>query len=992
MNPPEENAILQALHTDMNDFGQGRQCKLLPRLMDDRGKSALLALDAFNLLSLELIQNQDCYAQDPAILESVFLKRRQLCIDIQTSGLRSSASLAALLGTYEIEALPAEFPVAILWDETPIASSICDVLLKLAGEVLVTLPGETCRLRLLSLTLSKGTLAVSVTPGQAGKVNLNAEDTTLELKPEELIVFASHWEVKPELAFFAKAGMSILPTLSSSTIASIETQVRDTETVSLEAPVPSIVMSGEEPGETPQDYDAQDTWQCAQCGEFNERQRGLCGKCGMSALDGGDELLQDNAPEQLQEIKGYTRGERPTSRPTWKCHYCFLENSEEYSVCQQCNKTNHSPEASEGAKQGWTCEYCTLVNKEYDRICSACAKTRKDMLPPSPPPEERDDSAAFWKCEQCGYRSNGPTDARCFKCRANKGRQVTQPTRKDEEDWVCSVCQKENYSFSRACRGCKAPKPAEDLPRPDPKVEDRAPAPKREMRPEAQSDLRGAKAGDTWRCEKCQIDVPESRTYCNACYARKPAPTEDQEILKARPQDDWKCSSCQHVNRPTRNACLICRKPRAQAEQKKEPEGGWACKQCGIKNPDKETLCSACYEPKPLAQPRTTQSDSWTCSKCFTANVYYDSNCKKCGSNKSEVVTREGARVERQRRPSDRIPEPSTELRDDLEYRYDMADPVAPRVDNARGANMRAEGARPPRAMDSGIRGEGRFGAPAQTYDLDLIDDPRIAVKGEPASRGAASNQRSEPRALPRGDSAERGLRADTREAKPLSDVKSSYWNCSSCTAMNLAMDKDCYRCHKPKSVVAEPSFAEPKQLAFVEPKPKTSNYWACEGCGAQNFKDDAKCYRCKLPREGEPAAEATWICGFCQAKNSEKATYCSKCFKDRQAREVAERPTGEKTRQEGWLCKFCHEENTSSGDRCAYCYRTSARKGTAEPESRTKTCSSCGQPTTKDSQLCPMCEREVKYRSPKNWTCQKCRISVSGNYCSRCYASKPRS
>ena len=976
MRPPPDNAVLQALMEDMRDFGQGRQCKLLPRLMEDRGKSALLALDAFNLLSLELIQNQECYAQDPPILESVFLKRRQLCIDLQTSALRNSASLAAVLGTYEVEALPAEFPVALLWDEGPIASSICDVLLKLTGEVMVTLPEETCRLRLISLTLSKGTLAVSVTPGQGGRVNLSAEDTTLEMKPEELVIFASLWEIKPELAFFSKAGASILPTFSSSTIASIEAQVRDTETVALEAPVPSIVMSGEEQGDA-QDYDGQDGWQCAQCGEINEKHRGLCGKCGMPALDAG-ETPKDSAPEPLQDLRG------PTKRPTWKCRYCFFENSEG-NTCGQCRKTNTTTsEAPEVGKKGWTCEYCTLVNSEYDRICNACAKTRKDLLPPSP---EEPDVPAFWKCEECGCRTNASTDTRCSKCRAPKGKQET---RKDKDDWVCPNCQKENYSFSRACRTCKSPKPEEDLHRPGSRTSDTEPDQRQEIRIEPQANPKGAKAADTWRCEKCGVEVQGSRSYCNSCYARKPTPgNRDQETPKVSTQEDWKCGNCQHVNRPTREVCLICRVPRAKVERVKEAESDWTCKQCGQQNPDKEALCLSCYERKPSELPKAAaQYDTWTCGKCRASNNYYDSSCKKCGVAKTEVAAKDDGRVERQRKQSNRLLDPSAELRDDLDFPADRAGPsTALRVDYAaREGNPRAEVPRPPRNLDIDLKGEGRLGAPTRAFEVDIRDDPRPIGKGDPAIRGAAANPRQEARVLMKGEAAERAL--DVRgEARPQADVKSSYWNCSACTAMNLAMDKDCYRCHQPKSA----SVLEP---APAEPKPRNTNYWMCESCGAQNFKDDVKCFRCKQAKDGErqePSTEATWACAYCQAKNGEKAEYCSKCFKDRQ-KQTAERPTADRARQEGWLCKFCSEENTSSSDRCTYCFRNSARKGTVEQESRTKTCSSCGQPTTKDSQLCPMCEREVKYRSPKAWTCPKCRVSVSGNYCSRCYASKPRS
>jgi len=336
----------------------------------------------------------------------------------------------------------------------------------------------------------------------------------------------------------------------------------------------------------------------------------------------------------------------------------------------------------------------------------------------------------------------------------------------DQEGWTCDYCTLINNESDRICNACAKtrkeqlpPKLDKDLPKPASKTQKHQPDSRKKVRKEAQADQKEAKTADTWRCEKCLVEVQGSRSYCNSCYSLKPAPgSRGQETPKVNTQEeDWKCGSCQHINRPTREVCLICRVPRVKVEQ--------------------------------------------------------------------------------------------------------------------------------------------------------------------------AASLSQEARALAKGDAADRAFMIDVQEeAEPQANVKSSYWNCSACTAMNLPMDKDCYRCHNPKSAL-EPGPAEPK--------PRSTYYWMCRDCGAQNFKEDVKCYHCKQAKEGkrqETSTEGTWICEYCQGINGERE-YCSKCFKNKK-QQTTEKPVADR---KGQLC-------------------ADARKGTSEP--RTMTCSNCGQPTTKkNSQLCPTCE-----------------------------------
>jgi len=929
----------------MNDFGKGRPLQLLPKLMEEREKTCLLALDAFNLLSLEIIQNQECLPFP--VLESIFLKRRQLCIDIQTSQLRTSTSLAATLAAYEVETLPAEFPIALLWDEAPISSSICDTLLKLTGEVQVTLPEEVCSLHLISLTLSKGTLAVSLTPGSEGRVNVNAEENTIEMRPEDFILFASQWEIKPELAFFAKRGPVVLPTVSAETRADIETQVHNSKSAALEAPVPSIVLENEDPDTTvPPDFDGQDGWQCSHCGQFNENHALVCGNCGVQTLDVGEEqgvevgnpveqaVIREFPPESEMVRIEPIREDPRKAKSAWKCRYCTLENPEAAKVCQGCSKTNLPPDSSEaGRKQGWTCEYCTLQNKESARICDACAKTRKDLLPPSPRPEPEENTTptGYWKCEECKYAANGSTDTRCYKCKAARSRQRNTPTAGKADGWICSVCQEENFSFSRTCLSCKTPKPTESTGKTEARGVDMYPEQERTP-PKAVENAR-----NTWRCERCKLDVDSSRSYCGKCYALKPTPALERELNGAKASqgsEQWTCSHCQHVNRPTHTNCLMCKEPRPEIEEVKV-EKGWVCKVCSRKNPDQRTMCLGCYEQKPAEEQKSAKYDNWTCGRCRTSNIYYDTTCKKC-----RVAKEAKAPI------SDR----------DMEHLEYQAIPSVPaKVDiPIRGQNPKADIPRSTQAVDIDMRGKARPGA---------IVYSRLEKTEDFAGRGT--------------------FEVDVRVNKSSVEEQGSYWDCPSCHTNNLPSAKACYSCRKLKS---EKKTQPALPVREPEPKPTTSNYWDCQGCGKQNFRDDKKCYSCELPKD----AEVKWTCAHCGTKNEVRATYCIQCYKERQTEE--KQPANRGVKQSiGWTCGYCQMENKSTATLCSQCHRSIPNKTAPYSNPRTKTCSKCHQPTTQGNTLCTMCENEAKYRSPKSWTCPKCRIAMTGTYCTRCYASKPR-
>lgn len=969
----------------MSNIGAGTPLQLLPILMDERGKTLLLALDAFNLLSLELIQNQDCFAEQSPVLESVFLKRRQLCIDIQSSALRDSDSLAALLQTYEIEALPAEFPIAILWDETPISSSIFEIMVKLTGEVEIALAEEAFGVRLVSLTLSKGTIAVSVTPGAGGKANVNVEDSSIAMNPEELIRFASEWEIKPELAFFAKAGPLLLPPFSEETIADIEARVKDTENAQLEAPVPSIVLESAEEGIDELDTavpeeNGQERWQCNQCGAFNQQYTQVCTSCGASTLDVGEEQMpvtrepvhaqqperREYAPEQQPERKEPIRDEGITVAK-WKCRYCTFENLEREKICLQCNKTNAPPEVPEGKKEGWTCEYCTLLNKESARICDACAKTRKDLLPPSPPPEEAEvTTKGYWKCGKCGYQANGPTDIRCYKCKAIKGTPREAKTTGIDDGWMCPVCETNNFSFSKTCLSCRAPKSTEKADKEEPRYEEaKLENGRAALKPGAKTAE--PKAGNTWKCERCNIDVEGSRSYCGKCYSLKPTSGLVKDLPsppEATPsQEEWKCPNCQHVNRRGRGTCLICNIPKSGAEEEKTDQS-WICK-CGRKNLEHRIKCISCYEKKPLDQPKAAQYDNWTCTECRNSNIYYDAKCRKCGISK-EIQPK--------------VPDTDPNEEDmELNLRADpVVYPPAVRADiRNKGTDLESKAPQPAQALDIDMRGKDSPSAVLASRALD---------RGDTADRGKALDQRWK---VERGEAADKDIGIETRVNANKSGVeaKRSYWDCSACHAVNHQSDLICYQCLKPKSE-ASPRAKEP------EPKPRVSNYWTCKGCGKENFKDDIKCYSCKLPKGQVRVEEEKWTCRHCQTKNAEREIYCTKCYRDRQERQVVGKQPPSKVgkQDDGWTCGYCHSVNLSSTNRCSTCHRTSPRKAPLDPEPRAKTCTGCGQVTPQGSSLCSMCERGAKYNSSKSWMCQRCRIAVTTSLCSRCHSSKPRS
>ena len=967
----------------MSTIGTGTPLQLLPILMDERGKTFLLALDAFNLLSLELIQNQNCFVEQSPVLESAFLKRRQLCIDIQSSALRNSDSLAALLQTYEIETLPAEFPIAILWDEAPIASSIFEIMVKLTGEVKIALPEEAFGLRLVSLTLSKGTIAVSVTPGAAGKANVSVEDSSIAMNPEELIRFASEWEIKPELAFFAKAGPFLLPPFSEETLADIDARVKDTENAQLEAPVPSIVLeNAEEEGideqdtAVPQEENGKDRWQCNQCGAFNQQYTQVCTSCGASTLDVGEEMpvTREPVPVQQPDIREYVPEQRPKrkepirddSRTTtkWKCPHCTFENREGDKICSQCNKTSTPPEVPEVKKEGWTCEYCTLVNIDSARICDACAKTRKDLLPPSPPPEEAEVvTTGYWKCGNCEYPANGPTDIRCYKCKAVKGTPREVKTAGIEDGWMCPVCETENYSFSRACRRCEAPKSTERADKEEQRYEEgKFENGRAALKPGAKAAE--PKAGNTWKCERCNIDVESSRGYCGKCYELKPTSGLGRELPsppKTTPsQEEWKCPICQHVNRRERT-CLVCNQPKPGTEEEKTDQS-WICK-CGKRNLEHRTRCISCYQKKPLDQPTAAQYENWTCAECKNSNIYYDAKCRKCGTSKEF-------------KPKVPDTDPNEE---DMELNL-RADPVvypsAARTDiRNKGTDLESTAPRPTQALDIDMRGKDRPSAVLASRPVD---------RGNTADRGTAHDQRWK---VEMGEAADKDFGIETRVSADKSRVetKPSYWNCSACHTVNPNLDSICYQCRNPKSEASPPA-------KVPEQKPRTF-YWTCKGCSKENYKDDIKCYSCKLPKGQELVEEEKWTCRHCQAKNVERETYCTKCFEDRQERQAVgnqQASRGSKL-DPGWTCAYCHSANVSTSIRCSNCHRTAPRKGPLNPEPRAKTCTSCGHLTTQGSSLCSMCARGVTYNSPKSWMCQRCRIAVTGANCSRCHSSKPR-
>ena len=896
----------------MTSFAKGGRLGLAGKLLDERGKSCILALDVYNILSLELIQTNEWQNDDARILEGTFSRRRQLCVDIQTSNLLKSETLEEAMNTYEVEELPEEFPLALLWDEPPISSAICKMLGKLIGELCVTGINEKYRLHAVSFTLSKGTLAFSATPGQNGNICLNTNSTSLEMRTEDFLRLATQWEIKPDLVFLAKSGPVCFRQLSKQEWNDLESVVNDTESIVLEAPVPSIVMQEQEEGEMGEigeeeeqvapeqaDDDIQphpmpeyqwNTWTCYSCGETNEDQNALCRNCGVGRLEA--EEPADSAPEPPASFKQRMEAplrepEEPVSRPkTWKCKHCGKDNPEERTTCEGCRRSNaagsYVPQAAEEKPAGWECKYCTLINKDSDRICAACAKTRAALLPPSPPSEEERTPRGLWKCEPCGYSANATTDIRCYKCRALKGTKATpqvETQAKAEERWTCEECGEQNNSWSQKCLGCLAPRGGVVVAPPAPE-------------------------GDTWKCVECKVDNAQRKSYCTKCYAARPRkeparldPREDfleeprlpsrpskvvespkvPEPTKAPEPNQWKCPKCGTANREASRLCSKCVTSRPAREEQGDVDG-WTCAKCMTKNRNSDRLCSTCYATKAsqqrpaadrTAKPEVEKGanfDSWNCPSCKTLNLSYDPICRRCGSGK-----------ELRREPAKEPVLPAKQASDNYW--------------TCQTCNVK------------NYKGDDKCYRCRKPKETSVIRDS--SVEAEPAEDKRWTCEHCQAK---NSESATYCMKCISTRSPEKRDTS---WTCKFCSRKNTSPGSRCQHCFKRNPDPADDPVSQTK---------------ACSQCGKRLFGEGPMCATCEV-------SSATWRCKKCGQSNKGDSRECKYCVADTETRKK---------------CRTCGKSVVLPGE--DYC--TACRPRTA----KTWSCSSCG--TANTGYFCKGCRK----------------------------------
>jgi len=332
----------------------------------------------------------------------------------------------------------------------------------------------------------------------------------------------------------------------------------------------------------------------------------------------------ENKPAEIQP-------EEVKSEPAWECEFCKTANRQENRICTSCCRTRKELLAEGKEVTFWTCKKCGwAANELTQKDCANCKpKNDSDQLLRSNLPKSRPYASSF-ACEQAERRPQSALPARNLE-QTQKGRQRNTPTAEKADGWICSVCQEENYSFSRTCLSCITPKSTESTGKTEARGVDMYPEQERTP-PKA-----GENARSTWRCERCKLDVDSSKSYCGKCYAMKPSLALEREWSGAKvPQgsEKWTCPDCQYVNRPTRSNCLSCKEPRPALEEVKV-EKNWVCKRCNRKNPDQKTMCLSCYEQKPAEEQKSAKYDNWTCGRCLTYNIYHDTKCKDCHCPKS---------------------------------------------------------------------------------------------------------------------------------------------------------------------------------------------------------------------------------------------------------------------------------------------------------------------------------------------------------------------
>lgn len=571
----EDNPLLMALRTDMRKWPEGG-VKALQGQLQQSG----LVLDVYNLLSLELIQHPEYLSQDPPILESTFLGRRQLCMDVQITALLSHESLPSLLSTYAIESLPCEFPLALLWDQVPVPSSICSVLHMLSG--IQTYVDR--HLRVVSMTLSKGTVALTVVAGKDGWVRVKGEAAEMQMKVEEFIRFAAQWEVKPDIVFLASEGDIALPQVSQSTRDAVEAVIRESETVELKAPVPSIVLQERE-----------ERVACVLCGREFEEGVAVC-ECGAS----------------------------------WQCEFCETYNSTQDQICAACAKAKGEQPSSDSVQVTWRCSRCGYSdNRETDLTCTQCQATKAGITQPEP--EDK------WNCGNCG-KPNFTWSLHCLACFTSKD----GPQKSDK--WVCEQCQTENPQHRAYCRSCYSAKTrlSEELTE---RKQRKCGSCGRENRSGSDSCLLcKVKQLGEWKCTKCQGSNSQKAKFCEHCFASKPnkdtgnclicgAESVDTKCTKCRQKarntshkDDssrlWTCIACEALNFQSDSHCYRCK----QAKSGLEDTAEWTCPMCSHTNKGETETCTRCFREKEQGK---------ACERCRKVIFGGLNLCEICDSKKA---------------------------------------------------------------------------------------------------------------------------------------------------------------------------------------------------------------------------------------------------------------------------------------------------------------------------------------------------------------------
>lgn len=579
MRGVEENALLQALRTDLRRWPEGG-VKALQGELDPQ--SCRLVLDVYNLLSLELIQHPEHLSQEPPVLESTFLGRKQLCIDIQVTSLLSHESLSSLLSTYQIESLPSEFPLALLWDQAPVSSSICTVLLMLTG-----LQSYADReLRVVSMTLSKGTLALSMVVGKDGQVRVRGEAGEVQMRVEEFIRFAAQWEVKPDMVFLASEGEVALPGLSPTTRAVLEAAIQESETVELKAPVPSIVLQERACVLCGLDFEGGapvcmcgESWKCEFCDSYNSAQDQICGACAKAKGELSSDSVQvtwrcsrcgnsDNRESDLTctQCQATKAGlSQPQTEDKWNCRDCGKPNFAWSIRCLACFSSKDGPLGPEV----WICGSCQTENPQHRAYCRSCYSARTE-------PTEAG-SEQQWKCGSCGRANRSGSDS-CLVCRVKR-----------LGEWKCEKCGEGNVQLAKFCEHCFASKL---VPR--------------------------KASGTCLTCGASSVD-PE----CSKCKAQK-ARSSSKEATSSRL---WSCSACGALNFQSDSNCYRCKQAKAGLDVE------WTCQLCSHPNKEEAETCSLCLRPKEKGKAcgrcgKKILGDSLLCVLCSSKEAW---KCPKCG-------------------------------------------------------------------------------------------------------------------------------------------------------------------------------------------------------------------------------------------------------------------------------------------------------------------------------------------------------------------------